>query len=141
MFITLWDIKELTHYSQRVGHGVPGVVVCFSVTYYGLEGQSLRDITFSKLLLNSRVHSAHAIHQLANEERECKNSSHCYNPQIQHTTKNKESMTHKTKLHIIAYSDDLNNISKSNFRSQRKSMGNDRFIYKGREKKNFTNSV
>ena len=72
MFITLWDIKELTHYTQRVGHGVTGVVVCFSVTYYGLGGQSLRDITFSKLLLNSRVHSAHAIHQLANEKRDCK---------------------------------------------------------------------
>ena len=25
--ITLWDIKEPTHYSQRVGHGVPTVVV------------------------------------------------------------------------------------------------------------------
>ena len=35
LFITLWDIKEPTHYmyctcmySQRAGHGVPGVVVC-----------------------------------------------------------------------------------------------------------------
>ena len=44
-------------------------------------------------------------------------------------------MTHKTKLHNIAYSDDLNNISESNFRSQCKSMGNDRFIYKGRKKR------
>ena len=24
---TLWDVKEPTHSSQRVGHGVPGVVV------------------------------------------------------------------------------------------------------------------
>ena len=28
MFIILWDVKELTHLSQRVGHVVPGVVVC-----------------------------------------------------------------------------------------------------------------
>ena len=28
MFITLWNIKEPTHYLQKVGHGVPGVVVC-----------------------------------------------------------------------------------------------------------------
>ena len=29
MFITLRDLKESTHYSQRVGHGLPGVVVCY----------------------------------------------------------------------------------------------------------------
>ena len=28
VFIALWDINEPTHCSQRVGHGVPGVVVC-----------------------------------------------------------------------------------------------------------------
>ena len=28
MFITLWDVKEPTHHSQRVGHGRLGVVVC-----------------------------------------------------------------------------------------------------------------
>ena len=28
MFITLWDVKEPTHYSQRVRHGVPRVMVC-----------------------------------------------------------------------------------------------------------------
>ena len=28
MFIILWDVKEPTHLSQRVGHVVPGVVVC-----------------------------------------------------------------------------------------------------------------
>ena len=28
MFIILWDIKEPAHLSQRVGHVVPGVVVC-----------------------------------------------------------------------------------------------------------------
>ena len=28
MFITLWDVKEPTHKSKRVGHGIPGVVVC-----------------------------------------------------------------------------------------------------------------
>ena len=27
-FIILWDVKEPTHLSQRVGHVVPGVVVC-----------------------------------------------------------------------------------------------------------------
>ena len=28
-----WDVKELTHYSKRVGHGVPGVVavLCESI--------------------------------------------------------------------------------------------------------------
>ena len=25
--LTLWDVKKPTHYSQRLGHGVPGVVV------------------------------------------------------------------------------------------------------------------
>ena len=28
MFIILWDVKEPTHLLQRVGHVVPGVVVC-----------------------------------------------------------------------------------------------------------------
>ena len=28
MFIILWDVKEPAHLSQRVGHVVPGVVVC-----------------------------------------------------------------------------------------------------------------
>ena len=28
MFIILWDVKEPTHLSLRVGHVVPGVVVC-----------------------------------------------------------------------------------------------------------------
>ena len=28
MFITLWEVKEPTHFSQRVGNGAPGVVVC-----------------------------------------------------------------------------------------------------------------
>ena len=28
MFIILWDVKGPTHLSQRVGPGVPGVVVC-----------------------------------------------------------------------------------------------------------------
>ena len=28
MFIILWDVKEPTHLSQRVGHVVPGVVGC-----------------------------------------------------------------------------------------------------------------
>ena len=27
VLITLWDVKELTHYSKRVGDVVPGVVV------------------------------------------------------------------------------------------------------------------
>ena len=27
MFITLWDVKEPTHQSKSVGHGVPGVLV------------------------------------------------------------------------------------------------------------------
>ena len=26
MFTILWDVKEPTHYSKRVGHEVPGVV-------------------------------------------------------------------------------------------------------------------
>ena len=26
MFVILWDVKVPAHYSQRVGHGVPGVV-------------------------------------------------------------------------------------------------------------------
>ena len=28
MFIIVWDVKEPAHLSQRVGHVVPGVVVC-----------------------------------------------------------------------------------------------------------------
>ena len=28
MFIILWDVKEPTHFSLKVGHIVPGVVVC-----------------------------------------------------------------------------------------------------------------
>ena len=29
--ITLWDVKEPTHYSKSIGHGVPGLVVWPSV--------------------------------------------------------------------------------------------------------------
>ena len=33
MFTILWDVKEPTHYSKRVGHEVPGVVavLCESI--------------------------------------------------------------------------------------------------------------
>ena len=40
MFIILWDVKEPTHLSLRVGHEVPGVVVCMSsVVYHGWKGK------------------------------------------------------------------------------------------------------
>ena len=43
--ITLWDVKEPTHYSKRVGDVVPGVVVYLRFTYiiithHGLGGFS-----------------------------------------------------------------------------------------------------
>ena len=34
MFTILWDVKEPAHLSQRVGHVVPGVVVCPLWFYY-----------------------------------------------------------------------------------------------------------
>ena len=37
MFITLWDVKEPTHLSQRVGRGVPGVLVR-SLCYFMIRG-------------------------------------------------------------------------------------------------------
>ena len=37
MFITLWDVKEPTHLSQRVGRGVLGVLVC-SLCYFMIHG-------------------------------------------------------------------------------------------------------
>ena len=37
MFITLWDVKEPTHLSQRVGRGVPGVLV-WSLCYFMIHG-------------------------------------------------------------------------------------------------------
>ena len=37
MFITLWDVKEPTHQSQRVGHRVPGVLV-WSLCYFMIHG-------------------------------------------------------------------------------------------------------
>ena len=37
MFITLWDVKEPSHLSQRVGRGVPGVLV-WSLCYYMIHG-------------------------------------------------------------------------------------------------------
>ena len=40
MFIILWDVKEPAHLSQRVGHVVPGVVVCLLLyIYHGWEGK------------------------------------------------------------------------------------------------------
>ena len=43
--VTLWDVKEPTHYSKRVGDVVPGVVVYLRFTYiiithHGLGGLS-----------------------------------------------------------------------------------------------------
>ena len=35
MFTIPWDVKELTHYSKRVGHEVPGVV---AVLYESIAG-------------------------------------------------------------------------------------------------------
>ena len=35
MLIILWDVKEPTHLSLRVGHVVPGVVVCVLLCYRG----------------------------------------------------------------------------------------------------------
>ena len=37
MFITLWDVKEPTHLLQRVGRGVPGVLV-WSLCYFMIHG-------------------------------------------------------------------------------------------------------
>ena len=37
MFTTLWDVKEPTHLSQRVGRGVPGVLV-WSLCYFMIHG-------------------------------------------------------------------------------------------------------
>ena len=37
MFITLWDVKDPTHLSQRVGRGVPGVLV-WSLCYFMIHG-------------------------------------------------------------------------------------------------------
>ena len=35
MFISsMWDLKEPTHFSKRVGHVVPGVVAIFCVRLY-----------------------------------------------------------------------------------------------------------
>ena len=145
MFITLWDIKELTHYTQRVGHEVTGVVVCFSVTYYGLGGQSLRDITFSKLLLNSRVHSAHAIHQLANEKRDCKIpvivtiwSIHRYStlPKTRNLWHIKQSYT--TLLTLMTWTTSLNRILEVNV-SPWVMTGSS--IKEGKKELIFTNSV
>ena len=41
MSITLWDIKEPTHQTQRVGHGVPGVLV-WSGLWGGGRGRAPR---------------------------------------------------------------------------------------------------
>ena len=40
MFIILWDVKEPAHLSQRVGHVVPGVVVC--LLWYIMAGRVKR---------------------------------------------------------------------------------------------------
>ena len=40
MFIILWDVKEPAHLSQRVGHVVPGVVVC--LLWYIMVGRVKR---------------------------------------------------------------------------------------------------
>ena len=37
MFTTLCDVKEPTHLSQRVGRGVPGVLV-WSLCYFMIHG-------------------------------------------------------------------------------------------------------
>ena len=34
MFIILWNVKEPAHLSQRVGHVVPGVVVCLCIYFF-----------------------------------------------------------------------------------------------------------
>ena len=41
MFITLWDLKQPTRYSQRVGHGVPAVVARphFNHSWFGWDCQ------------------------------------------------------------------------------------------------------
>ena len=53
MFIMLWDVKEPTHLSLRVGHVVPGVVVCHSVEYHGWEGKKRGHSDWNKLLWRS----------------------------------------------------------------------------------------
>ena len=47
MFIRfLWDVKEATHYSKRVGDGVPGVVaVQFSPAEVGLKRLTVYEAT------------------------------------------------------------------------------------------------
>ena len=34
MFIILWDVKQPAHLAQRVGHVVPGVVVCLCIYFF-----------------------------------------------------------------------------------------------------------
>ena len=55
MFITLWDLKEPTHYSERAGHGIPGVVVLSSVVYHGWEGKCLDILVTPRYSENASV--------------------------------------------------------------------------------------
>ena len=47
--LTLWDVKEPTHFSQRVGHGVPGVVVWSFQHVVGLAGLAWRASVWMRL--------------------------------------------------------------------------------------------
>ena len=48
------DVKEPIHYSQRVGHGAPGVVVwSLSVVLSWLGWEMLGDISYDKATLQS----------------------------------------------------------------------------------------
>ena len=50
MFKILWDVKEPTHLSLRVGHVIPGVGVLSSVQYHGWKGYKRGHSNWRKLL-------------------------------------------------------------------------------------------
>ena len=50
MFITLWDVREPAHYSQRVEHGVPGFVLC-PLWYIMLGMRAFQRVATFKLLV------------------------------------------------------------------------------------------
>ena len=55
MFITLWDVKDPTHLSQRVGRGVPGVLV-WSLCYFMIHGMGGLGEVANALKLYNKVH-------------------------------------------------------------------------------------
>ena len=47
MLVTLWEVKEPTHYSKRVGHGVPSIVVCPTYVVYRSCTRAFQRVTIN----------------------------------------------------------------------------------------------